>query len=152
MADNAGQFIKTIFIVLSFKQNHFNNDLWVLNNIRRIIESGTISRLCFVFLIKAVDLRTIWCNLKEASIATKQNSKITQRISYFKVRKLSVLNTKMSKFCVNHWNGRINRILGLVLNIAQVYPARPENLKSLGKPRDFRFSQPRRINLSYIQH
>ena len=58
----------------------------------------------------------------------------------------------MSKICFNHINGRINRILGLVLNIAQVYPARPENLKSLGKPRDFRFFQPCRINLSYIQH
>jgi len=118
-----------------------------------MIESGTIYRLCFVFPIQAVVLRTIWCNFKEASIATKQNSKIaTQHISYFKVRKKSVLNMKMSKFCVNHWNGRINRIIGLVLNIAQVYPARPENLKSLGKPHDLRFSQPRRINLSYIQH
>jgi len=43
MADNAGQFIKTIFIVLFFKQKHFNIALWVLNKIRRIIESGTIS-------------------------------------------------------------------------------------------------------------
>ena len=75
---------KTIFIVLFFKQKHFRNDFWGSNNIRRRIESGTISRLCLVFLIEAVVLRTIWCNLKEASIATKQNSKITQRISYWK--------------------------------------------------------------------
>jgi len=54
--------------------------------------------------------------------------------------------------CLKHWNGSINTILGLVLIIAQVYPARPENIKSLGKPRAVRFSQPRRINLSYIQH
>jgi len=26
MADNAGQFINKIFIVLFFKQKHFNND------------------------------------------------------------------------------------------------------------------------------
>ena len=58
----------------------------------------------------------------------------------------------MSKICFNHLNGRINRILGLVLNIAQVYPTRPENLNSLGKPRDSKFPQPRRIILSYIQH
>jgi len=134
---NGGQrrtVYKKIFIVLIFKQKQFNNDLWVWNNLRRNIESGNISRFCLVFLIETVVLRTSWCNLKEASIATKQNSKITQRISY------SVLNIKMSKICFNYWNGRINRILGLVLNIAQVYPAWPKNVKSHIKPRDFRFS------------
>jgi len=40
----------------------------------------------------------------------------------------------------------------LVLNIAQVYPARLETLKSLGKLRYLRFCPPRRINSSYIEH
>jgi len=35
----------------------------------------------------------------------------------------------MSKICFNHWNGRINRLLGLVLNIAKVYPVRLRNSK-----------------------
>jgi len=45
----------------------------------------------------------------------------------------------------------INIILALVLNIVQVFPARPENLKSLGKPSAFRFAQLRMIKLSYIK-
>jgi len=36
-----------IFSILFFKQKHFN--LSGLNNIKRIIESGTTSHLCFVF-------------------------------------------------------------------------------------------------------
>jgi len=87
MADNAGQFIKMIFILFILQTKHLNVDLWDSTDIRRIIESGTISRLCFVFLNEAVILGAILCNLKEASIATRRNIKINQRIGYKKYGK-----------------------------------------------------------------
>ena len=65
-------------------------------------------------------------------MATKQYGKINQQIVYIKLGKYSVLKIKMSNICLNHLNDGINRILGLVLNIAQVYSARPENRVSLG--------------------
>jgi len=100
---------------LILKKTHLNNDLWVSNNIRRIIESGTIPRLCFVFLIEALVLKTILCNFK---VATKQNSKITQRISYLVIVSyiLYIFKYTNVKYLLNHWNGRINRILRYVLN------------------------------------
>jgi len=50
-----------------------------------------------------------------------------------------MIGLKLKKICFNHLSRRKNRILRVVFNIAQVYPAWPGNLKSLGKPRDFRF-------------
>ena len=44
----------------------------------------SISRLCFVFIIEADIFGMIWCNIKEASIATRLNSKINQWIGYKK--------------------------------------------------------------------
>ena len=62
MADNTRQFIEMIFILFIIQRKHLNVDLWDSNDLRRIIESGSISRLCFVILIEGL-LSDFWDDL-----------------------------------------------------------------------------------------
>jgi len=54
MADNTRQFIEIIFILFILQRKHLNVDLWDSNDLRRIIESRSISRVCFVILIEGL--------------------------------------------------------------------------------------------------